>query len=100
MYVAERTVWCKAKNMSAKSHDVPTYLSELIEEYHPTRTLRSSSQKLLKKKVVKFEKLGKKSFAFSAPEVWNSLPFYLRNEPSLGVFKKNLKTLYFREAFY
>ena len=78
----------------------PLYLSELIEEYHPTRTLRSSSQKLLKKKVVKFEKLGKKSFAFSAPEVWNSLPFYLRNEPSLEVFKKNLKTLYFKEAFY
>ena len=50
----------------------PTYFSELIEEYHPTRTLRSSSQKLLKKKVVKFEKLGKKSFSFSAPEVWNS----------------------------
>ena len=78
----------------------PTYLSELIEEYHPTRTLRSSSQKLLKKKIVKFEKLGKKSFSFSAPEVWNSLPFYLRNESSLEVFKKNLKTLYFKEAFY
>ena len=78
----------------------PSYLSEIIEEYHATRTLRSSSQKLLKKKVVKFEKLGKKSFAFSAPEVWNSLPFYLRNEPSLEVFKKNLKTLYFEQAFY
>ena len=78
----------------------PTYLSMLIEEYHPSRNLRSSSQKLLKKKVVKFERLGKKSFAFSAPEVWNSLPFHLRSEKSLEIFKNNLKTFYFKEAFY
>ena len=78
----------------------PTYLSDLIEEYHPNRNLRSSSQKLLKKKIVKFEKLGKKSFSYSAPEVWNSLPFSLRNETSLEVFKKNLKTFYFKEAFH
>ena len=78
----------------------PTYLSMLIEEYHPSRNLRSSSQKLLKKKVVKFERLGKKSFAFSAPKVWNSLPFHLRSEKSLEIFKNNLKTFYFKEAFY
>ena len=78
----------------------PTYLSDLIEEYHPSRNLRSSTQKLLKKKVVKFEKLGKKSFAYSAPQVWNSLPFYLRNETSLEVFKKKLKTFYFEMAYH
>ena len=78
----------------------PAYLSDLIDEYHPSRNLRSSSQKLLKKKVVKFEKLGKKSFAFSGPQVWNSLPFYLRNETSLEVFKKKLKTFYFEMAFH
>ena len=82
-------------------HDLaPTYLSDLIEEYHPSRNLRSSTQKLLKKKVVKFEKLGKKSFAYSAPQVWNSLPFYLRNETSLEVFKKNLTTFYFKMAYH
>ena len=82
-------------------HDLaPTYLSDLIEEYHPSRNLRSSTQKLLKKKVVKFEKLGKKSFAYSAPQVWNSLPFYLRNETSLEVFKKKLKTFYFEMAYH
>ena len=78
----------------------PKYLSDLVEEYHPSRSLRSSSQKLLKKKVVNFEKLGKKSFSFSAPDVWNSLPFHLRNENSIDVFKKKLKTFYFKEAFY
>ena len=77
----------------------PEYLSDLIEEYQPTRQLRSANQKLLKKKVVNFVRLGEKSFSFSAPEVWNSLPLFLRNETSLEVFKKNLKTFYFNMAF-
>ena len=70
----------------------PEYLSDLIEVYQPSRNLRSASQNLLKKKTVKFVRLGEKSFSFSAPEVWNSLPLSLRNESSLNVFKKNLKT--------
>ena len=78
----------------------PVFLSELIEEYQPIRNLRSSSLKLLKPKVTKFKRLGHKSFAYSAPSVWNSLPLFLRNESSLEVFKKNLKTHYFKEAFY
>ena len=78
----------------------PAYLSDLIEEYHPSRNLRSSSQKLLKKKVVKFEIPCKKSFAFSGPQVWNSLPFYLRNESSLEIFKKKLNTFYSEMAFH
>ena len=77
----------------------PEYLSDLIEEYQPTRQLRSANQKLLKKKVVNFVRLGEKSFSFSAPEVWNSLPLFLRNETSLEVFKKNQKTFYFNMAF-
>ena len=77
----------------------PEYLSDLIEEYQPTRQLRSANQKLLTQKVVKYVRLGEKSFSFSAPEVWNKLPFFLRNEPSFEVFKKNLKTYYFNLAF-
>ena len=76
------------------------YLSDLIEVYQPSRNLRSASQNLLKKKTVKFVRLGEKSFSFSAPEVWNSLPLSLRNESSLDVFKKNLKTFYFKKAFH
>ena len=77
----------------------PEYLSDLIEEYQPTRQLRSANQKLLTQKVVKYVRLGEKSFSFSAPEVWNKLPFFLRNEPSFEVFKKKLKTYYFNLAF-
>ena len=77
----------------------PSYLSELIEIYTPSRSLRSSSLNLLKPKVTHFKTLGDKSFSFTAPLVWNKLPLYLRNEKSINIFKKNLKTFYFTEAF-
>ena len=77
----------------------PSYLSELIEIYTPSRSLISSSLNLLKPKVTHFKTLGDKSFSFTAPLVWNKLPLYLRNEKSINIFKKNLKTFYFTEAF-
>ena len=54
----------------------PESLSNLVEEYVPVRNLRSSSQKKLKQKVTNFKRLGDRSSAFSAPQVWNSLPFF------------------------
>ena len=77
----------------------PKYLSDLIEVYVPPRALRSSSSILLKSKVTKFKTLGDKSFSSSAPTVWNTLPVSLRNETSIEIFKKNLKTYFFRKAF-
>ena len=77
----------------------PKYLCDLIELYLPPRALRSSSMNLLKPKTTKFRTLGDKSFSFSAPQVWNNLPSYIRNETSISVFKKNLKTHFFRKAF-
>ena len=77
----------------------PKYLSDLIEIYTPPRNLRSNSLNLLKPKVTKFKTLGDKSFSFSAPQVWNSLPAPLRSETSIDVFKNKLKTHYFRKAF-
>ena len=78
----------------------PEYLSNLVEEYVPVRNLRSSSQRKLKSKVTNFKTLSDRSFAFTAPQVWNSLPLFLRVESSLDVFKKNLKTHLFKIAFY
>ena len=78
----------------------PHYLSSLIESYVPSRSLRSGSQNLLKTKVTKFKTLGDKCFAFTAPCVWNKLPLELRSEHSIEIFKKKLKTHYFKEAFY
>ena len=72
----------------------------MIELYVPSRYLRSGSQNLLKTKVTKFKTLGDKSFAFTAPCVLNKLPLELRTEYSIEIFKKKLKTHYFKEAFY
>ena len=77
----------------------PKYLSDLIEIYVPPRALRSSSSIFLIHKVSKFKTLGDKSFSFSGPAVWNTLPVSLRNETSIEIFKKNLKTYFFRKAF-
>ena len=77
----------------------PSYLTDLIELYHPSRNLRSASKFLLKSKSINFKSIGEKSFSFSSPQVWNKLPLYLRSETSLNIFKKNLKTFYFKEAF-
>ena len=77
----------------------PSYFSSLVEFYVPARNLRSSSKVLLKPKITNFKKLGERSFSFSAPNVWNKLPFSITSEKSLEVFKRKLKTHYFKEAF-
>ena len=78
----------------------PSYLKELITPYTPSRNLRSGSQYLLEKPFKKLKTFGKKSFHYAAPEVWNSLPLELRSCSSLPIFKKNLKTHFFKLAFY
>ena len=78
----------------------PSYLKDLVTLYQPSRSLRSGSQFLLAKPFKKLETFGKKSFHHAAPEVWNALPFELRSCSSLSIFKKKLKTHFFKVAFY
>ena len=80
-------------------NDFPLYLKELITPYQPTRTLRSGNQFLLSKPFKKLETFGKKSFHYAAPEVWNSLPLELRSCCTLSIFKKHLKTHFFKIAY-
>ena len=42
---------------------------------------------------------GDRAFIVYAVYIWNRLPLYLKTEPSLVTFKKNLKTFLFKEAF-
>ena len=76
----------------------PAYLKDLITLYKPSRNLRSSDKCLLAKPF-KSLKFGHKSFHYSAPVVWNELPFEIRTCTNLYSFKKMLKTHYFRRAF-
>ena len=82
------------------NEDFPIYLKELITIYTPSRTLRSCDKFLLKKPFMKLLTFGQKSFSFAAPEVWNSLPFEIRSCNNFNIFKKKLKTHFFRIAFY
>ena len=72
----------------------PTYLSNLITVYKPTRVLRSSSQLLLAVPSIK-SSAGRRSFSFAAPKVWNSLPLNIRSSTSLTSFGSSLKTFLF-----
>jgi len=70
----------------------PSYLSDLLVKYEPTRSLRSSSSGLLRIPDVRSE-FGRRSFSFTAPTLWNSLPAHFRFCSSLSTSGKQLKTL-------
>jgi len=76
----------------------PPYLSNLLQHYKPTRSLRSSSSHYLS--VPRHNlKFGSRAFRSSAPRVWNSLPVSIRESQSLSTFRRHLKTFYFQSAF-
>ena len=78
---------------------LPSYLSGVLCTYHPSRSLRSSNERLLKVPKRALKTVGERSFSFLVPSVWNSLPFSVRNQSSLAQFKSALKTYLFNRAF-
>ena len=80
----------------------PFYLQELINLKEACKyKLRSDCDGLLLNPV-KFKTLttlGDRSFAGSAPQLWNSLPYTIRSSSSVASFKKALKTFLFQKAF-
>ena len=63
----------------------PSCLFQLLNPYVPTRNLRSLDKNLLTIPDIRSAN-GRRSFAFAAPTIWNSLPFQLRTCPTLAVF--------------
>ena len=55
---------------------------------------------LMKDNEAEDEAYGARSFSVAAPSLWNALPSEIRNAQSVSVFKRRLKTLLFRKAFY
>ena len=78
---------------------LPPYLSSSLCTYEPSRSLRSSNEKLLKIPKRNLKSFGQRSFSFMAPSLWNSLLATLRNVPTLSQFKSQLKTFLFAQAF-
>ena len=77
----------------------PSYLSELLVPYLSSRSLRSSSQKLLVVPKTNCKSFGDRSFSYAAPLLWNSLPLTIRYIDDIGSFKTAIKTLLFSQAY-
>jgi hypothetical protein len=79
----------------------PLYLHELLRLYKPVRQLRSSSHCSLHDDGAKIV-FGSRALCHAAPTVWNSLPCCLTDEfqtMSLTVFKRHLKTHFYKKSF-
>ena len=77
-----------------KHSGTPEYLSELLVNYQPSRTLISSDKLLLHELERPASKLAfsAKVFAFSGPKIWNSLKLECRSRDTLANFKREVKT--------
>ena len=71
----------------------------LIEVHRHVRNLRSTDTLSLVLPKSRSVTYGNRSFVYTAPKLWNSLPVYVRNADTLGSFKKLLKTHLFVQHF-
>ena len=77
----------------------PSYLREMLKEYVPPRTLRSTSKNLLCEPRTNMKTYGDRSFSACAPKLWNQLPDNIRAAGSVAIFKRQLKTHLFKDVF-
>ena len=93
----------KLASLSFQSQDAsaPTYLSDLLHLYVPSRKLRSSADPLVFR-IPSFhtKSSGQHSFSYQAPTKWNKLPASVRHASSVSSFKSSLKTFLFLETFF
>jgi hypothetical protein len=75
------------------------YLQDLLQEYHPSRQLRSASENLLVVPKTKYKYYGDRAFVKCAPVLWNRLPQSLRAIKTVPAFKTALKTHLFKQAY-
>ena len=83
----------------AQHNLAPSYLSNLLTPYQPTRTLRSTEAHLLSTPSAHLRTMGDRAFSVAGPKLWTSLPLALRQCTSLSTFKSLLKTHLFTLAF-
>lgn len=77
----------------------PPYLTELLQIYTPSRSLRSSSAGFLITPPSRLTTVGARAFSCTAPRLWNSLPPDIRLLDSIHSFKKQLKTHLFKLSY-
>ena len=69
----------------------PKYINNLLHNYEPSRSLRSSGTGLLSVPRVR-TKHGEAAFSYYAPTIWNKLPESCTSAENITIFKLRLKT--------
>ena len=77
----------------------PQYISELVNVYVPTRTLRISNECVLAVPECHYKDTRMRAFGIRAPTEWNQLPIGIRRKETVESFKSALKTYLFRQAY-
>ena len=75
------------------------YIAELFMYKKYYRSLRASTQNFLVVPKTNTVRYGDRAISVAGPKIWNDLPNSLRQEKSFNLFKLNLKTYLFRQAF-
>ena len=85
---------------NAITGSTPSYLSELLHPYSPSRSLHSlSDTRMLKIQCFNCKTHGFRTFSHFGPHIWNNLPQDIRHYATLSFFKSQLKTFLFSEYF-
>ena len=85
---------------NAITGSAPSYLSELLHIYSPSRSLSSlSDTHMLKIQRFNRKTHGFRTFSHFGPHIWNNLPQDIRHYATLSSFKSQLKTFLFSEYF-
>ena len=90
---------CIIYNLLKKNSTMPSYLTSLITRHHSVRSLRSTSSGSQLTVQRTKNRYGDKKFDIWAPKFWNILPPYIKESPSLQIFKRALKTFLFEQHF-
>ena len=77
----------------------PEYLSKFLVRYAPSRNLRSTQKNFLQCPIITTKFYGERSFAHAAPTLWNAVPCYIKEAPTVLQFKTALKTFLFKKYY-
>ena len=78
----------------------PKYLTDLLPSKQKTKQLHSSTSDRYPSIQHRSSLAYNASFLAAGPRLWNSLPKNIRQQPSLDMFRSNLKTHLFKICYY
>ena len=98
--VRQRVIY-KTAILTRKAHTtgIPSYLKEHLVQHVASRPTRSTVLPLLTVPRLTTD-FARRSFSYSAPDIWNSLPANVLLCDCESGFKRHLKTFLFNTCFY